>query len=310
MTRPWSSIAVLFLATSLWGVSSALIAAVATTGFSSAVLVAAGGSAVILTIAVIRGNDPLRLFAADRSLYIRLGLLEIANLALYVGALRTGPLPLAVALHLAAPVLIICARLISGKRSVSAVVVGELVLIVIAIGLVVERRPTTESAGGILVGCLLALGSAACVAGLITVVSSAAESHGSVASAGLQLAVAALAGLPLAVFNPPSGRVCLELLMIGGLFLGPGFVCYWWALRTLDATTAGIIGLNEAVAASVIGAIFARGQLAPAVLVAGLLVLIAVGAEIRVDPRSGAPRRRTPRMPPRPCLRWASRHHC
>lgn len=45
------------------------------------------------------------------SLYAKLGALEAINLALYVGALQLGPLPVMVALHLMSPVILIGATL-------------------------------------------------------------------------------------------------------------------------------------------------------------------------------------------------------
>ncbi|WP_330249300.1 hypothetical protein OG874_23495 [Nocardia sp. NBC_00565] len=61
----------------------------------------------------------------------------------------------------------------------------------------------------------------------------------------------------------------------------PGFACYWWALRDLDAPTAGIVGLNEAVVASVVGVAVAGSDITVATLVAAALVLTAVGLEVR-----------------------------
>ncbi|WP_067720163.1 DMT family transporter [Nocardia yamanashiensis] len=289
----YRSIGLLLAGTSLWGISSALIAAVARTGFTSAALVAAGGATAVLGVAVLRGDRPWRIFRDDWSLYLRLGVLEAVNLALYMAALRIGPLPMMVALHLSAPVLLIVARLATRRRSFSFAVAVELSLVAMAILLVSGRHPGTLSSTGVLLGCALSLSSAACVAALITVVAGASRGRGSVASAGLQLATAAVLGLPLLLIAPPEGPASLALIAIGAGFLGPGFVCYWWALRTVDAPTAGIVGLNEAVSASIVGAAVTGSQLTPAVLGAGALVLLAIGLEVRSTPNSDGPPRRT-----------------
>ncbi|WP_067817254.1 DMT family transporter [Nocardia inohanensis] len=291
----YRSIGLLLVGTSLWGISSALIAAVARTGFTSAALVAAGGSVAVLGAAVLRGDHPGRIFRADWRLYVRLGVLEVVNLALYMAALHIGPLPMMVALHLTAPVLLIGVRLVTRRRSLSFVVVVELSLVALAILLVSGRHPGTLSGAGVLLGCVLALCSAACVAVLITVVARASPARGSVASAGLQLAVASMLGLPLLLIAPPEGAAALALIAIGACFLGPGFVCYWWSLRTVDAPTAGIVGLNEAISASIVGAVVTGTQLTPAVLGAGTLVLLAIGLEVRSTPNSGGPPKRTAR---------------
>ncbi|WP_156747643.1 hypothetical protein, partial [Nocardia sp. 852002-51244_SCH5132740] len=101
--------------TCLWGTSSALLATLAAP--TTAGLVALGGAVPLLIWARLRGQHPWATLTAHPALYFRLGGLEAANLALYVAALRMGPLPVVVALHLTAPVLIIAAALVRGRRA-------------------------------------------------------------------------------------------------------------------------------------------------------------------------------------------------
>lgn len=71
------------------------------------------------------------------------------------------------------------------------------------------------------------------------------------------------------------------LIVIGFALLGPGFALYWRALRGLDATAAGILGLNEALVASVLGAVLFASAFTAATVIAALLVGAAVALELR-----------------------------
>jgi drug/metabolite transporter (DMT)-like permease len=133
------------------------------------------------------------------------------------------------------------------------------------------------------IGCILALGSAICVAVLISVVARESSKHTTVTSAGLQLLIGALLSSPLLVFELPSLKSCLWFAAIGALLLGPGFALYWRALKRLDAATASIIGLNEAVIASLVGTFLTDARITPATVVGGGLVLVAITLEAWSD---------------------------
>ncbi|MFR9753924.1 hypothetical protein ACL02S_23195 [Nocardia sp. 004] len=210
-----------------------------------------------------------------------MGLLEAVNLVTFVIALRLGPLPVVVALHLTAPVLLIVAKVVAGRRKVGTVLITELVLVIAAIVLIAIGN--ADSAGGarIAIACVLALVSAGCVAALISMVAAHSGGRDPIASAGLQLATAALLGLPLLGMTLPSAAEAAQLAVIGAGLLGPGFACYWWALQVVDAPTAGIIGLNEAVAASVIGTVIGVAHLTVTTVTATILILTAVALEQR-----------------------------
>ncbi|WP_067688162.1 EamA family transporter [Nocardia jejuensis] len=306
---PLRALLTLVSATSLWGVSSALMAMVAT-GFASAALVSAGGAMAVLVFAIVRRERPLRALASDWRLYLSLGVLEVVNLVLYMGALHLGPLPMMVALHLAAPIVLVGARIVRSGTVSNPIALTEIALVTAAIVLVVGGHPGSSTTVNVFAGCLLALGSAGCVALLITIVARNSRDRAPLSSAGLQLAIASVLGAPLLTIAPPSGEKSMALLAIGAFFLGPGFVGYWWALRTLDAPTAGIVGLNEAVTASIVGAVVAGNQLTVPVVGAGILVLIAVGLEVRMSPKPDVPQRRTMRRTRDPYPRRWSRRHC
>ncbi|MGW1739137.1 hypothetical protein ACWCPQ_10030 [Nocardia sp. NPDC001965] len=294
-------LALLILATSLWGASSAGIAGVGARGFAAAP-VAAGGAVALLAFAVMRGTDPWRDFRRSPGLFLWLGVLEVLNLVCYVAALHIGPLPVVVALHLTAPVLMIITQIVRGRRAVTVAVTAELTAVGVAIWLVASHQSTDTALGPALAGCALAVASAACVAGLITLVVRESADRPSGSAAGLQLLTASVLGAPLLGFalltgDGPSLGQTTALAAIGALLLGPGFACYWLALRDLDEVLAGLVGLNEAVVATVTGAVVVGSDISAATLLAGALVLGAVGLELGGPDRFRAPSSRTPGTP-------------
>ncbi|WP_280263758.1 DMT family transporter [Nocardia wallacei] len=287
MTAPLAPLTLMVAVTCLWGTSSALLAALAAP--ATAGLVALGGAVTLLVLARLCGERPWDTLTAQPALYARLGALEAANLALYVAALRIGPLPVVVALHLTAPVLIITVALLRGRRPPTVPVLLELILVAVAIWLVTGRPPAGAGASSAVLGCLLALASAGCVAALVSLIARKATANNTITSAGLQLLLAGTAGSPLLALEPPSAVVAAELAALGALLLGPGFALYWQALRRLDAATASIIGLNEAVVAALVGALCTGTRLTTATVGAGVLILLAVGLEQRSAPRRHVP---------------------
>ncbi|NKY85098.1 EamA family transporter [Nocardia veterana] len=280
-------IAVMVLVTCLWGTSSALLAALAAP--ATAGLVALGGAVPLLVSARLRGQHPWATFLAQPALYLRLGTLEAANLALYIAALRLGPLPVVVALHLTAPVLIIAAALVRGRRAPTLPVLLELLLVALAIWLVATPHPGGSAAGAAVAGCGLALGSAACVALLVSVIARQPGPNHTATAAALQLLLGGIASSPLLLLDPPRAPVAAGLLAVGAVLLGPGFALYWQALRWLDAATASVLGLNEAVVATLVGAVWTQRPPTAATAAAGALILIAVGLEQRSAPRHRVP---------------------
>ncbi len=241
---------------------------------------AAGGATVLCVVAVLRRREPVEALRMRPGLYTRLGALEAVNLALYVGALRVGPLPVMVALHLTSPVMLIAADVARRRRPASPLVGCEIALIASAIMLVAVAVPEGSSPGNVVAGSALALGSAVALAALISQVAREAEGQDPDVAAGLQLSVAAVLTAPLAIAAAPAGETVGWLLLVGVGLLGPGFALYWRALRGLGAPLAGILGLNEAVVASLLGAIAFKAKLELATVGAAGLILAAVALEL------------------------------
>lgn len=283
MSAPTSARSVLLLlaATGCWGASSAALAHEVTSLAAGAPIVAAGGAALLWLVARMRGRSPLRCMRRQPRLYARLGALEAVNLALYVGALRVGPLPVMVALHLSSPVILIAAAVARRRRVLTALAALEVALVAGAVTLVALAVPDSSTAGDVLLGSALALGSAAALAVLISQVAREAEGQDPDVAASLQLGFAAALTLPLALAASPTAGTVGWLLLVGVALLAPGFALYWRALRGLNAPLAGILGLNEAIVASLVGALAFGTQIRAATVGAVVLILAAVALELR-----------------------------
>jgi drug/metabolite transporter (DMT)-like permease len=277
--RSARSAALLFVATTLWGAASAVVA-IANSPLSPP-LVALGASVALTVTAAVSGQRVIRALRSDLRLYCIIGGLEFANLILYFAALNIGPTPVVVALHLSTPVLLIGYGLVTGRRSLDVLVCIEIALIVAAIVLVVLDPVQFASPLLVAAACAMSLGSAVAVAILIKIIASESGTRPAAASAGIQLGIAALLSLPLFFFHQADHREITLLVAAGALLLGPGFLLYWIALKALDASTAGVIGLNEAVVASLLVSSLRAGDATPTTLFAGALILVSVGLELR-----------------------------
>ncbi|WP_181723494.1 DMT family transporter [Nocardia gipuzkoensis] len=270
-----SSVALLVAATSLWGLFSAGLALLGSD--RAGPLVAMSAAIPLLMVAAATGRRPGRELRSHPRIYIQLGLLEAVNISLYVAALAIGPVPVVVALHLASPIMLLVLAVVTGKRAMNVRIVVELLLLASAIVLVSARPGTEIGSGSALIGCGLALGSAAAVTALIVLVARESQDRDPTVSAGLQLAVAGVLTAPflLTTTTWDWGRTLAEL-GLGAALLGPGFALYWRAMRRLSPPIAGALGVNEAVVASIVVAVVDRSQLSWPTVLGGVLVAAAV----------------------------------
>lgn len=285
MTHPRSGVGagLLIVATTLWGASSAVLAELGRPEGTAAPVLAAGGAAA-LVIVVLAGPARRELRTAGLpAALVLIGLIEAVNLGLYAAALALGPVPVVVALHLTSPVLLVGVAVLRGRRRPDALVGLQALLMLGGLALL-GAQPADRPGSAPLLAAVLAVGSAVAVAALVTAVARSAPAVNPDIAAATQLALAAVATTPLILVAAPADQpdtvAVLSLLAGGAVFLGPGFAVYWRALRQLSATTASILGLNEAVAASVIGyAVFAERITAVAAL-SSCLVLAAIVLEL------------------------------
>lgn len=274
------SLPLLVAATAFWGCSSAVLATFGGEFASGASVAALAGAGTLAGFSVLRGRGRLPPLRDRVSLYLQVGTLEAANLGLYVAALGLGPLPVMVALHLTAPIILILWGCLRGTRRWSLTVAIELFLIAGAITLLAGIDFGRDGAGDALVGGGLALMSAVALAVLINRVALAAPREDATVAGAFQLLVAGILIGPLTLLSPPTVSQFTVLVLAGAALLGPGFAFYWRALRSIDAQTAGVVGLNEAIIASLVGVVAFGAALELASVLAAVLVIAAIVLEL------------------------------
>ncbi|MGH4023705.1 MAG: EamA family transporter [Pseudonocardiaceae bacterium] len=185
-----------------------------------------------------------------------------------------------VALHLTSPLLLLALAVLRGRRRVGGLVVTQILLMAGGI-LLLGTQPAGRTGAEPLLAGVLAVGSAAAVAGLITAVTKVAPTINPDIAAATQLAIAAVATIPfILVAAAPDQADAAYLLAAGAVFLGPGFAIYWRALRGVSAATAGIIGLDEAIAATLFGVALFGDRVSLISALSGALVLAAIALEL------------------------------
>lgn len=241
----------------------------------------------LLGLSKLRGKPVVAVFRRHGRYFAALGMLEALNLGLYAGALHLGPLPAMVGLHLTSPILMVIWATLTRRRALTLTLLVEFALLVAAVILVAVGPSQHHSTMSVFAGTVLALGSAVALAILISRVASTAVAFDPDVAAALQLTIAAILTLPLVLTDPPTETRLWRLGFAGALLLAPGFALYWRALRQLGAQAAGILGLNEAVVASLFGVVVFESHFAFVTLVAAGLVLAAVAIELGSDRVAG-----------------------
>lgn len=263
-------------ATVLWGLSSACLARLGG-GAAAAPFAALGGALSLLGVAALRGAGIGRAVRERGQLYVLVGAIEALNLATYLASLSLGPLPLMVALHLCAPILLLLRAVLRRERRPDLRLAGEALLIGAAVAAVSLSLRREGGGDEVMVGAILALLSAAMVAVLIVLLARSADGQDPQVAGGLQLSVTALILAPVAITAgglPPA--TALQLVAVGALLMGPGFALYWLGLRAVRPAVAGVAGLTEAPVAAVAAALAFGTSFPPMMLVACACVLAAV----------------------------------
>ncbi|MGH3937884.1 MAG: DMT family transporter [Pseudonocardiaceae bacterium] len=277
------SAVLLIVATTLWGASSVVLGKLGPAHGAGAPLLAAGGAVTVL-IVVLAGpaRSQLRRIASvpryPTSLLV-IGLLEALNLGLYAAALAWGPVPVVVALHLMSPLLLMALAVIRRQRRLDSVVMLQVLLVISGI-ILFGMQPAEQPGSKPLVAGVLAVGSAVALTALISAVAKLAPTTNPDIAAAAQLTIAAVATTPMILVAAPLDQFdAMVLLGAGAFFLGPAFAIYWRSLRGLNATTAGMLGLNEVVSATLFSATLFGEQISFVVGLSGVLMLTAVVLE-------------------------------
>ena len=269
------------LATALWGASSAALAEIGGFSATTTAVVALGGASSLIASAAVRGARPWHLSRERAKSLAVLGCLEAINLVLYIAALRVGPLPVVVALHLSAPLLLLAWWAATRRRRMTRLVVVEALLVTGALTLL--GLANGNSSGKPLLGSVLALGSACALAVLIVRVAAVAPATDPDAGAGFQLGSAAVLTGPLLFLDVPSGEALLKAALVGFFLLGPGFGFYWRGLRIVRAPTASVLGLAESAFASLVAVGVFAIALDWHVIAAALGISLAIAVELALN---------------------------
>lgn len=275
----------LFLATTLWGAASAVLAQLGSVRGSAAPIISFGAFLFLATISWLGASygersSSFRLSPGQLKPFLYLGILEAINISLYAAALRLGSTFAVVALHLTSPIFLILFGLATRKRRGTAFIWIQATLIALAILLYGSQPAREDGNAQPTLAALLATGSAVAVAALIYTVSKYASNMEPDPSAALQLGVAAVLTSPLLLFSrPESLHRAVFLILAGAFLLGPGFALYWRAMRGLDASTASIIGLNEAVVAVLLNLLLFDRTISIQTAVSGFVIFTAIAIE-------------------------------
>lgn len=295
-----------FLCTVFWGIAGAAVAGI---HMDPATLVAVSclvQSPVMLVIAAGRGT---RRREADTRWLAVVGVCSAAISVSYYASLALAPPALAAALHLTAPLILVCAGLARGRRRLDRVTVAILGLLIAGSGSGVLGGGIDEVSPHVLLGIGLALFSAGAVAVNATLV----NRHGGKAAAAWNSAICnAVCGalcLPSLYLAPPSAHDVLAVTVITVCCFVPAGLLSWWSQPRLVPTLATSIGLNEALVTGTLAWCVLGSRLGPLELVGGAAILAAVVLEARrhtstavrtARPHTLPPRRVVPRRMPQP----------
>ncbi len=294
-----------FLCTLFWGTAGAAVAGL---HMNPATLIAVNclvQSPIMLLIAAGRGT---RRRQADTRWLAVIGLCSAVISVSYYTSLSMAPPALAAALHLTAPVILVCAALARGRRKLDLVTASILGLLVAGSGSGVLGGELGGVSPHVLLGVGLALLSAAAVALNATLV----NRHGGKATAAwnsaLSNGVCGLVFLPSLYLAPPSAHDVVVVAAITVCCFVPAGLLSWWSQPRLVPTVATSIGLNEALVTGTLAWWFLGSHLGPVELAGGAAILAAVVLETRrhatatpshARPQTHPPRRTVPRRMPR-----------
>jgi drug/metabolite transporter (DMT)-like permease len=281
-----ASIAAIIVATALWGTSGGAISGVRANGFAIAAVVELTTGIFLTVLARARGYG-LHTVARDMGRYLpALAVIEAANVALYYVALQKAAVGPVIALHLTAPVILLLVDMFRGKRKLSVLNAGAVLLICLAVAAIAVTDSAGKPGNGVPEGLVLSLASAVCIALFVSLVHRVTSQSPTAPAAGLQMLCSGLLLSPALVSLQLPALDVLRLILIAVLLFLPACWLYWWALRTLSAITVGTIQLAEPVSGSVTA--FWLYETIPTTTQAVAVVLIATASyvELSADLRS------------------------
>ncbi len=271
----------MFGAAALWGLSGGVVSGLATGGAAAASAVELTTGVALTVASALRGYPPFAVVAALRWRLLALGAIEAVNVLAYYVALQLAPVGPVMALHLTAPVLLTVIALGRRRRRPTVPAIGALALVCAALVLIAVARPDPGRYPHALLGFVLSLASAGCLALFISLVGLAAADVPPLSAAGAQMLVSGLLLSPalLALRDHPAdtGR----LVALGLLAFAPACWLYWAAMRRLTPISASTILLAEPFTGALVAIVLYRSIPSAPQALAAVLVLAAVYLDLR-----------------------------
>ncbi len=275
----------LVVAGSLWGTGGLTGSLLAGTAGLSPLGVAAGRLGVGGLLLVAAAVLTRRALPADRRAWTRilvLGLLAAEFQASYFAAVSRAGVSLATLVSIgAAPVLVLVAEAVTGRRRAGARDLAVAGLALVGLTLLVGVPSGGRDLATMLAGAGFALVAAAGFATMTVVGSRPVEGLDDLTSTGLAFTlgaavlapIAALAGGP--AFTPsPTAFGLLLLLGVGPTAIG--YAAYFRGLRTTSAGTAALMALLEPLVGTALAMLILDDRLGPAGLAGAVLLIVAL----------------------------------
>nr|WP_221377391.1 EamA family transporter [Actinoplanes polyasparticus] len=291
--RATNGLVPLIVAGCLWGTGGLTGTLLARESGLSALGVAAGrlgaGGLLLVTFLVLT-RQPVPRGRAAWTRIVVVGLLAAEFQTCYFAAVAHTTVSLATLLTIgAAPVLVLLAEAVTGRRRLTAGAVGTAALALAGLGLLVGVPADGLDLGRMLTGTGFALLAAAGFATMTLVGARPVEGLDELASTGLGFTLGAVALAPLAVAGGLSFTATpasLGLLLLLGL--GPtalGYAAYFRGLRTTAAGTAALMALLEPLVGTALAVLILGERLGLAGGAGAVVLIVALAVESRFSAR-------------------------
>ena len=241
-------------------------------------LIAAGATLPLLAFGNVAERASSLPHMSKREI-LALAVLNIAQASLFVGALLVGPVGPVTAIHLCVPIVYLLAQLATRSRHFDRATIAVLVLIVGGVVLAAQADPGDRGSAPLL-GVLLAVASVVALASYLWLISTWGRERNILEGAGLVQLTSFVLLIPSMLIGIPSLRDIWIVLAAGVILIAPAIIMQWYALPKLAPVLFGLVILSEAVFAGGFAAFFFDEPLPPAVVLAGVIIVIATAIEI------------------------------
>ncbi|MBE1487419.1 DMT family transporter [Plantactinospora soyae] len=250
-----------------------------------------GGGLIVALLAVTGRRVPRGRAAWTRIAVV--GVLAAVYQACYFGAVSLTSVSLATLITIgAAPVLVLAAEALTGRRRVDRRTAGTSALALAGLGLLVGVPAGGVGTAAVLASAALALVSAAGFAAITLIGASPVPQLGELAGTGFAFTMGGLLLAPLAIgtaglgFAPEPGAIAL-LVALGTGPTAVAYLLYFRGLRTVRPGTAALLALLEPLVGALLAALVLGERLGPVGVLGAMLLAAAVVLAAREPAVSG-----------------------